>query len=103
MSQINEEEDKRVFTNTECPFYPCHTVPEGVTFNCTFCYCPLYTLGTKCGGNFTYSLRGIKSCMDCSIMHEGAAGYDRVSDHFKELADMAREENPPEVPAHLLR
>ena len=42
------------YTNKECEYYPCHPVPEGTEFNCLFCYCPLYMLGRKCGGNFTY-------------------------------------------------
>ena len=41
----------RFFQNRECRYFPCHTgVPEE-EFNCLFCYCPLYTLGRKCGGN----------------------------------------------------
>ena len=44
------------YTNKECEYYPCHPVPEGTEFNCLFCFCPLYMLGRKCGGNFTYLL-----------------------------------------------
>ena len=34
-----------------------------------FCYCPLYTLGDKCGGNFRYLDNGIKDCSDCLYPH----------------------------------
>ena len=50
------------YTNKECEYYPCHPVPEGTEFNCLFCYCPLYMLGRKCGGNFTYLESGVKDC-----------------------------------------
>ena len=83
-------EDKRVFTNEECPYYPCHTLLQGETFNCTFCYCPLYALGPACGGDFSYTEKGIKNCTDCSKPHEGSRGYDLVKEHFSQLADLAR-------------
>ena len=53
------------YTNKECEYYPCHPVPEGTEFNCLFCYCPLYMLGRKCGGNFTYLESGVKDCSEC--------------------------------------
>ena len=43
----------RYFQNRECEYFPCHA-DSGENFNCLFCYCPLYALGDKCGGNFTY-------------------------------------------------
>lgn len=38
-------------------------------FNCLFCFCPLYTLGDRCGGNFTFTKDGIKNCKDCLFPH----------------------------------
>ena len=32
-----------------CEFFPCHKTSHPEDFNCLFCYCPLYTLGSKCG------------------------------------------------------
>ena len=59
----------RFFQNRECRYFPCHTgVPEE-EFNCLFCYCPLYTLGRKCGGNYVYTEKNIKSCKDCTFPH----------------------------------
>lgn len=60
------------FTNTACPFYPCH---PGVKreFNCLFCYCPL--IAYECPGPYKVftSRNGIvrKDCTDCSLPHDG--------------------------------
>ena len=43
-----------------CEFFPCHKTSHPEDFNCLFCYCPLYTLGSKCGGNFRYLENGVK-------------------------------------------
>ena len=40
------------FSNKECEYFPCHKGADPENFNCLFCYCPLYALGDKCGGNF---------------------------------------------------
>ena len=40
------------FSNKECEYFPCHAGADPENFNCLFCYCPLYALGDKCGGNF---------------------------------------------------
>ena len=42
------------YKNTACSYFPCHKVDNDEDFNCMFCYCPLYALGDKCGGNFKY-------------------------------------------------
>ena len=47
----------KYFENRECKYYPCHKNMQNV--NCLFCYCPLYTLGDKCGGNYIYNKEGI--------------------------------------------
>ena len=41
-------------------FFPCHQTKHPEKFNCLFCYCPLYALGDKCGGNFQFTRDGIK-------------------------------------------
>ncbi len=60
----------------KCEYFPCHKGVEEAEFNCLFCYCPLYMLQDKCGGNFKYS-HGIKDCSDCTITHR-PGGYDHV-------------------------
>ena len=57
------------FQNRQCEYFPCHAgVPEN-EFNCLFCYCPLYALGRRCGGNCRYTENGIKDCQDCTFPH----------------------------------
>ena len=59
----------RFFANKECEYFPCHEgVPEE-EFNCLFCYCPLYFLGSDCGGGFEYTEKGVKNCTGCSFPH----------------------------------
>lgn len=57
------------FSHTQCEYFPCHPTKHPEDFNCLFCYCPLYFLGDKCGGNFTYTQSGIKNCIDCMVPH----------------------------------
>ena len=64
------ENNHKFFSNKECKYFPCHTMPENGDFNCMFCFCPLYFLGNKCGGNFKYSGdKGVKNCMECHLPH----------------------------------
>lgn len=62
----------KFFQNKECTYFPCHEKGDPETFNCLFCYCPLYFLGEKCGGNYKkIGLEGeIKDCSDCLIPHK---------------------------------
>ena len=57
------------FQNTACEYFPCHKCGDSENFSCLFCYCPLYALGDRCGGNFTYTKDGIKDCSSCLIPH----------------------------------
>ena len=57
------------FAHKSCEFFPCHPTDTPENFNCLFCYCPLYLLGEKCGGNFTYTPGGVKDCSACLIPH----------------------------------
>lgn len=72
-----ETQNFRRFTHRSCEFFPCHQgVPEE-TYNCLFCFCPLYLLRDQCGGNFKYLENGIKNCSDCTVPH-GPDSYDRI-------------------------
>ncbi|BEP30154.1 cysteine-rich small domain-containing protein [Helicovermis profundi] len=62
--------------NTKCEFFPCHKTENSEKFNCLFCYCPLYMLGDKCGGNYKIT-HGIKDCSECTIPH-GPHGYEFI-------------------------
>ena len=57
------------FQNRLCEYYPCHPGADPETFSCLFCYCPLYALGDRCGGNFHYTPNGIKDCTHCLRPH----------------------------------
>ncbi len=73
----------KFFTNTKCEYYPCHKTSNKEDFNCLFCYCPLYMLGDKCGGNFSYSSNGIKNCTECLIPHK-KNNYEYIINKLKE-------------------
>ena len=78
------------FQNKECEFFPCHKLNEE-DFNCLFCYCPLYALGDKCGGNFTYIDGGIKDCSNCAIPHT-SSGYSYIVSKIDKILDIAKKD-----------
>ncbi|OPJ56464.1 cysteine-rich small domain-containing protein [Alkalithermobacter paradoxus] len=67
----------KFFQNKECEYFPCHKVKNEESFNCLFCYCPLYFL-ENCGGNCEIT-DGIKNCMNCTIPH-CEKGYEYIID-----------------------
>ena len=82
------ENSYRFYQNKDCVYFPCHKVKNSEEFNCLFCYCPLYALGDRCGGNCVYTKSGIKDCSGCLIPHS-AAGYDYIQDRFGQIAELA--------------
>ena len=83
------ENSYRFFQNRACKYFPCHEVKDDSAFNCLFCYCPLYALGDRCGGNCRYTEEGIKDCSRCLLPHS-PQGYDYIGDKFKEIAELAK-------------
>ena len=75
--------------NTDCKYFPCHKTTHPEDFNCLFCYCPLYMLGDKCGGNFTYMENGIKNCTDCMVPHQRNA-VQYILKRWPEIAERAK-------------
>lgn len=75
------------FQNRDCEYFPCHKT-NNEHFNCLFCYCPLYPLGDQCGGNFTYTIQGVKDCSNCLLPHS-EGGYDYVLSKFNDVAKLA--------------
>ncbi|MBQ6133523.1 MAG: metal-binding protein [Lachnospiraceae bacterium] len=65
-----KKNSSRFFQNRDCEFFPCHEIEDIEDFNCLFCFCPLYHLGENCGGDYTYSKSGKKSCVNCKRPHE---------------------------------
>ena len=83
----------RFFRNQDCEYFPCHSGANPERFNCMFCYCPLYVLDDKCGGQFTYTATGIKDCSNCLLPHL-PDGFDRILEHWPELLKLMEERRP---------
>ena len=81
----------KFFQNRECEYFPCHKCANTESFNCLFCFCPLYALGDKCGGNFTYTEQGTKDCSACMIPHR-VENYDYI---MSKLSDVIKLANKP--------
>ena len=77
------------FQNKDCEYFPCHKGADPENFSCLFCYCPLYALGDKCGGNFQYLENGIKDCSGCLVPHK-AENYDKINARFADVAEIAK-------------
>ena len=79
----------KFFQNKTCEYFPCHGGADPERFNCLFCFCPLYALGEKCGGNFRYTEGGIKDCSACRVPHV-PENYDKICGRFGEIAELCR-------------
>ena len=90
MSEYWEGKHYAFFQNRECEFFPCHKGADAENFNCLFCYCPLYALGKKCGGNCSFTESGIKDCSGCLVPHR-RENYGRIVARFGELCEMIKE------------
>lgn len=77
------------FSNKECEYFPCHKGADPENFNCLFCYCPLYALGDKCGGNFKFTDKGFKDCTDCQLPHK-RKNYGYVTGKYAELVELMK-------------
>ena len=84
-----KSENFKWYSHKDCEFFPCHEGADPNSFNCLFCYCPLYALGDGCGGNFTYT-DDVKDCSSCLIPHT-AGGYDYIFSRFSQISRLASE------------
>ena len=82
-------EHYKFFQNEKCEYFPCHKCENTADFNCLFCYCPLYALGDKCGGNFTYTEGGIKDCSHCLVPHK-RGNYDYMMEKMGEVINQTK-------------
>ena len=89
MQNDMKTENYKFLQNKKCEFFPCHKVANEDEFNCLFCFCPLYMLKDKCGGNFKYS-NGIKDCSDCIIPHS-KNGYEFIMNKMEEVIKIGSE------------
>lgn len=90
--EVPTSEHYKFFNHTACEFYPCHDMPAE-ELNCLFCFCPLYCLGSECGGNFRYvGERGdIKDCSACTVPHR-RDNYDYIMAQFERVKAIAAEQ-----------
>ncbi len=79
----------KFFQHSSCEYFPCHQGLAEETFSCLFCYCPLYALGDRCGGNFRYLENGIKDCSACLIPHR-KENYDRIMEKMGLVMELAK-------------
>lgn len=86
---VEEPKNFKFFSHRACEFFPCHAVKDPESFNCLFCYCPLYALGEECGGNFQYTKNGVKDCTNCLIPHS-PGGYDYVTERFSKIVELIK-------------
>ena len=82
-------EDYSFFQNKACAHFPCHECADRENFNCLFCYCPLYALGDRCGGNFTYLPNGIKDCSNCLRPHK-RENYESIIKQMPMILELAQ-------------
>jgi len=85
---INVENDWRgkessFFRHVNCEYFPCHKFDDPENFNCLFCFCPLYSMGKTCGGDFMILGNGVKDCSACAFPHE-REHYGEVIARMKE-------------------
>ncbi|WP_455539981.1 cysteine-rich small domain-containing protein [Terrisporobacter sp.] len=82
----------KFFNHKECEYFPCHKTSDPDNFNCLFCYCPLYALKDKCGGNFRYTDKGIKDCSNCTLPHR-RDNYDYIIGKFKDIINITKKDD----------
>jgi Zn-finger protein len=82
----------KFFQHRNCEFFPCHQTNDPDNFNCLFCYCPLYALGTSCGGNYKITENGFKDCSGCMFPHV-RDNYAKVNARFQDIIDLTKEKS----------
>lgn len=81
----------KFYQNRDCEFFPCHQGIDSESFNCLFCFCPLYALGDRCGGCFTYLKNGVKDCSRCVRPHR-RENYDCILEKMGMVLDLAKKQ-----------
>lgn len=77
------------FQNKKCEYFPCHSGVDPEKFSCLFCYCPLYCLGDRCGGNYHYTDDGIKDCSQCLRPHY-RENYAKICEKKEEVLTLVK-------------
>lgn len=81
----------KFFQNSACEYFPCHQVNDSDNFNCLFCFCSLYALSDRCGGNFTYTKEGIKDCSACLVPHR-RENYDKIMEKMGHVIESSKKQ-----------
>ena len=79
------------FSHRTCEYFPCHAAADPENFNCLFCYCPLYVLGSACGGNYRILENGVKDCSDCLFPHQ-RENYESITKRFGEVLSVMKKQ-----------
>lgn len=91
-------EHYKFMSNVQCEYFPCHAGADPERFNCLFCYCPLYVLGDRCGGQFTYTETGLKDCSGCLIPHTPEQ-FDYIVSRYGEIVAAMEQLQPDHTKA----
>ena len=89
MAEYWEGKNFSFINHKECEFFPCHKTEDPDNINCLFCYCPLYALKDKCGGNFKYTEDGIKDCSNCMVPHK-KNNYAYIMSKYADILEITR-------------
>ena len=89
---MEETKNYSFFQNRACEYFPCHKGANPEHFNCLFCYCPLYALGRKCGGNYKYTENGFKDCSSWAFPHRRGS-YEKVVERYKDIIDVVKQQD----------
>jgi Uncharacterized protein containing a Zn-finger-like domain len=81
---MKTKEHYKFVQNRQCEYFPCHKDTDENDFNCLFCFCPLYMLGSDCGGNYEFLDDGTKDCSNCRVSHSPAA-YEYVTGQWYKI------------------
>jgi len=84
-----DDSNYKFFQHITCEYFPCHRVEALEDFNCLFCYCPLYALGKNCGGQFSYTDKGVKNCSKCDFPHH-RDHYEAVLERLARLIEQVK-------------
>ena len=92
-----DSQDHTFYANRSCRYFPCHEGADPENFNCLFCYCPLYAMGTDCGGNYRLTKSGVKDCTGCLVPHR-RENYGLIMDKLR-AANRAAKQSAAEAAA----
>lgn len=87
---MEEAKHYQFFQHRQCEYFPCHKGVAEEDFNCLFCYCPLYALGTACGGNCVYTEKGVKDCSRCAFPHL-RDNYEKIAERYKDILKLVQQ------------